>query len=255
MSDHEFYDGLARELLGQLGRLGNFTKHATSVGKYHEELVKGCVASFLSARFSIRTGFSYLGDEKASNQGDLLIIDESDPSPYFFRQGDLVVVHPRALACVIEVKTKLNKRDFLDAVTNLHSFNRLLTDRNFPVTLVFAFEGTRMTLQTLDKWYRAVGISDEISNYPHVVFCLNQGTLILRPGADSRPHGHYFVLGENGEQTRLKGLSIFLQTIRKSVESKSGLNTNPFEYAVLGGLRWSQQGLRFGIGDGTDGPA
>lgn len=212
MADAEFYDGLARELLGQLGRLGNFTKHAPSVGKYHEELVKGCIASFLSARFSIRTGFSYVEDEKVSNQGDLLIIDESDPSPYFFRQGDLVVVHPRALACVIEVKTKLNKQDFLEAVTNLHSFKRIRTDGNFPVTLVFAFEGTKMTLQTLDKWYRAVGVSDEIPNYPHVVFCLNQGTLILRPTADSRPHGHYFVLGENGEQTeqtRMKGLGFY----------------------------------------------
>ena len=114
-----------------------------------------------------------------------------------------------------------------------------------------------MTLRTLDKWYRAVGISDEIHNYPHVVFCLNQGTLILRPTADSRSHGHYFVLGENGEQTeqtRMKGLSIFLQTVRKAVERKSGLNTNPFQYAVLGGLTWSKQGLRFGIGDGTVAP-
>ena len=252
MSDAEFYDGLARELLGQLGRLGNFTKHAPSVGKYHEELVKGCIASFLSARFSIRNGFSYSDDNKVSDEGDLLIIDESDPSPYFFQQGNLVVVHPRALACVIEVKTKLNKRDFLNAVSNLHSFKRIRTDRNFPVTLIFAFEGTKLTLQTLDKWYRTVGISDEISNYPHVVFCLNQGILILRPSTKSHPHGHYFVMGEDNEQRKLKGLSIFLQTVRKALESKSGLNTNPFQYAVLGELKWSQQGLRFGIGDGTN---
>ena len=161
MSNAEFYDGIARELFGQLGRLGTFTKHAPSVGKYHEQLIKSCIASFLSARFSLRTGFAYLDDGKVSSQGDLLIVDESDPSPYFFRQGDLVVVHPRALACVIEVKTKLNKRDFLDAMTNLHSLKRIRTDRNFPVTLVFAFEGIKMKLRTLDKWYRAVGVSDE----------------------------------------------------------------------------------------------
>lgn len=254
MSDPEFYDGLARELMGQLDRLVNFTKHAPSIGKYHEELVKGCIASFLSTRFSIRNGFAYSDDNKVSNEGDLLIIDESDPSPYFFQQGNLVVVHPRALACVIEVKTKLNKRDFLNAVSNLHSFKRIRTDDNFPVTLVFAFEGTKMTLKTLDKWYRAVNITDEIFNYPHVVFCLNQGTLILRPGTDSRPHGHYFVLGEDGDQKRLKGLSIFLQTVRKAVERKAGLKTNPFQHAVLGELKWSQQGLRFGIGDGIDAP-
>lgn len=196
MSNPRFYDGLARELLGQLGRLGAFTKHAPSVGKYHEELVKGCIASFLSARFSLRTGFSYSDDGKVSSQGDILIVDESDPSPYFFRQGDLVVVHPRALACVIEVKTKLTKRDFLDAVTNLHSFKRIHRDRNFPVTFVFAFEGTKMKLQVLDKWYKAVGVGDELPNYPQVVFCLNQGTLVLRPKTGSHSHGHYFVLGK-----------------------------------------------------------
>jgi hypothetical protein len=113
---------------------------------------------------------------------------------------------------------------------------------------VFAFEGTKMTLRTLDKWYKQVDISDKLSNYPQVVFCLNQGTLILRPAKGPRPHGHYFVLGEDEKQSRSKGLSIFLQTVRKSVETKSGLDTNPFEYAVLGELKWSQQGLRFGIG-------
>lgn len=252
MSNAEFYDGIAKELFGRLGRLGTFTKHAPSVGRYHEELIKSCISTFLSSRFSLRTGFAYLEDGKVSSQGDLLIVDENDPSPYFFRQGDFVVVHPRSVACVIEVKTTLNKSNFLDAIKNLHSFKQISTDRNFPVTLIFAFDGTRMGLQTLDKWYRAVTVSDEIANYPHVIFCLNQGTLILRPSNESRPHGHYFVCGENVEQWRLKGLSLFLQTVRKSVERKSWLDTNPFEYAVLGGLRWSQQGLRFGIGYGTD---
>ena len=248
MSNAQFYDGIARELFGQLGRLGTFTKHAPSVGKYHEELIKSCIASFLTSGFSLRTGFAYLDNGKVSSQGDLLIVDESYPSPYFFRQGDLVVVHPRALACVIEVKTTLKKKDFLDAMTNLHSFKRMRVDRNFPLTLLFAFEGTKMKLRTLDKWYRAVEVGDEISNYPHVIFCLNEGTLILRPRNESRPHGHYFVLGEDAEELRLKGLSLFLQTVRKSMEAKAGLDTNPFEYAVLEELKWSQQGLRFGIG-------
>ena len=250
MSNAAFYDGVASELLGQLGRLGTFIQHAPSVGIYHEELVKGCIASFLSNRFSLRTGFAYLSDQKVSNQGDLLIIDESDPCPYLFRQADFAVVHPRALACVIEVKTKLRKRDFLSAVKNLHSFKRVSTNSNFPVTMVFAFEGLKMTLSTLDKWYKDVTIDDELSNYPQIIFCLNQGTLVLRPSSGSRPHGHYFVRGENEEQAKSKGLSLFLQTVRKAIEKKAGMDTNPFEDAVLDGLNWSQQGLRFRVGVG-----
>ena len=87
MSDLEFYHGLATELLGQFGRLNRFTGHAPSVGKYHEEIIKDCIASFLSARFSIRSGFSYSDDHQVSDEGDLLIVDESDPSPYFFSEG------------------------------------------------------------------------------------------------------------------------------------------------------------------------
>lgn len=162
-----------------------------------------------------------------SNQGDLLIIDESDPSPYFFRMGDLVVVHPRAVACVIEVKTRLGKREFLEAVNNLSTFKGVGADnnfgdsvKNFPVTLMFGFEGTKMTLKTLDKWYKEITIIDDISNYPQVVFCLDHGALILRPKAENHPHGHYFIQGENNEERKLKTLSLFLQTVRKLLRAR-----------------------------------
>jgi hypothetical protein len=185
-----------------------------------------------------------------SRQGDILIIDENDPAPYFFQSRDFVVVHPRAVVCAIEVKTKLNKTDFLDALENLASFRRISTPPHVPMTLLFAFDSPKLTPDRLDEWYKAVKLADEIMWYPHLVLSLKKGLLMLLPQKESRPLGHYFVLeDERGKsQAKSKSLSIFLQTFRKQLEHRGGLSSNPYIYASLEGLRFSKQYFRYQAG-------
>ncbi len=250
--DLAFYQSVAAELVGRLHRLSSLTPHAPSVGVYHEEILRSAIRPLLSRRFSLRTGFAYHSAERVSRQGDILIVDEYDPAPYLFQTGVFVVVNPRALACVIEVKTSLAKRNFLDALSNLYSFTQCgaaLEPAFYPPTFVFAFNGASLSPATLQNWYSAVELPDQLTNYPYCVFVLNRGLLWLRPQADNREFGHYVVTGESSRKPRAQSLSLFLQAIRRSCELKAKvMQSNPFDLAVIQGLSFSTQWCRYGAG-------
>jgi hypothetical protein len=182
MVDSAFYFGLALELIGKLRRLSSFTKHSGAIGAHHEEIVREALRPLLSRRFSLKTGFVFAADGVVSSQGDIIIVDEDDPSPYFFQMGDLVVVHPRAVACVIEVKTTLSKETFHLALRNLRSFCDVGTAAKPPVRFqraIFAFESAGFTGDTLHDWCVTADATDEPLSYPQIIHVLRGGTLHL----------------------------------------------------------------------------
>jgi len=105
--DECFYLGLANELAAKLRRVSSFVKHGPSIGVYHEEALKAILGTMLPSRFHLRTGFVYTAEKGASQQGDILIVDENDPDAYYFREGNFVVANPRA------VNHPRNLKDFL----------------------------------------------------------------------------------------------------------------------------------------------
>lgn len=244
-----FYEGVAGELLGKLRRLSAFTGHAGSVGAHHEEIVREAIRSMFSERFSVRSGFVFAKTGVVSAQGDVLVIDEADPAPYFFRMGNLVVVHPRAVALVVEVKTKLSREEFHGALRCLRTFRdvavQVTPPTSFP-TAIFAFEGPRFEPNMLDEWYKSADVGDDVASYPQFVHVLRQGTLDLKIKAGVC--GHRLLMGEESDDLKTRSLSVFLQFARKAAEVKAGLEANPFEYADLRGLSWSRQWLRIGLG-------
>lgn len=247
MVDPSYYSGLAAEGLAKFRRLGALTRHAGSIGTHHEEVVRELIRPMLSRRFSLRTGFAYLDQEAVSRQGDILLIDETDPSPYLFQMGDLVVVQPRAVAVAIEVKTSLSRETFHESLRNLRSFKVLANQSRPPglmMTALFAFEGARLTPDTLDEWYKSADVVDDCWSYPQVIYVLQQGTLHLERILGTQAVAHRFVLGEEDDELKSRGLSIFLQSVMKALEQKAGLQANPFEQADLRGIRFSQQHLQ-----------
>src|SRR5262245_19928771 len=120
--DASFYLGLANELSAKLRRVSSFVSHGPSIGTFHEEALKSVLRLMLPDRFSLRSGFVFHQDNGASQQGDILIVDESHPAAYFFREGNFGVVDQEALACVFEVKTRLTSAVFKQAVEALASY-------------------------------------------------------------------------------------------------------------------------------------
>ena len=240
-----FYLSLANELSAKLRRVAAFVNHGPSIGGYHEEALKTVLRSVLPERFGVRTGFAFSAQHGPSYQGDILIIDENHPSAYHFREGEFAVVLPEAVVCVIEVKTKLTKRTFSEAMACLYSFRRV-SGTAHPITYLFAYESQAFTPQTLSSWYTGItGVPDEIKNYPWAVYALNQGIIILRREANGN-YGHLPIEGDVSRGPKLKSLSMFLLSVRKAALLYSGMADNPYEYAALEGLHASNVGYRFG---------
>lgn len=252
--DLDFYNGITQEMLGRLNRLRSFTKHAPSIGFCHEEILRSTLRQLLSPRFQLRTGFAYNDSKQISYQGDILIIDENDPSPYLFQEGNLVVAQARAVACVIEVKSTLNKKSFIDAINNLHTFKSVSigdTTKPYTPTFLFAFNGNQFKPNNLGNWYKEISIEDVIQNYPHIIFSLNQGMLSLVPSTIETGiahFGHRHIIGGLSKDSKIQSLSIFLASVRKQIERRAGLSTNPFEQAQFNDLSVSKYYFRYGIG-------
>jgi hypothetical protein len=244
--DERFYLGLANELTAKLGRVSSFVSHGPSIGTYHEEVLRSILRHMLPDRFTLRTGFAFHPDRGASQQGDILIVDEYYPGAYFFREGDFAVVAEEALVCVIEVKTSLNGREFRKSLQGLYSFQKA-TAKPHPFTLLFAYKSSSFKPAVLESWYKSVKLPDQLLSYPLAIYALNRGLLCLRHPSDTE-WGHCVSLGEESRGPKLKTLSVFLSIIRKALLSHGQVDSNPFVQAQLDGLSWSRQFLKFGSG-------
>jgi hypothetical protein len=245
--DERFYLGLANELLAKFRRVSSFVSHGPSIGTYHEEALRTVLRLMLPDRFSLRTGFVFHPDNGASQQGDILIVDEMEAGAYYFREGNFAVVDQAALVCVIEVKASLDQSSFKKALEGLASYQRVTAKPHHPVTALFAFHSASFTPARLGDWYKSIKIPDEIPYYPWGIYALNRGLISLRYPSSSE-WGHYVPVGEAKRGPKVKSLSLFLQTIRKAVLSRAGSKDNPFTLAMLDGLSWSAQFFRFGSG-------
>lgn len=255
MDAREYYTGIANEMIGRLHRVERFISHRPSIGTCHEEILRGTLEQMMSDRFKIRTGFAYNPGGSVSKQGDLLIVDESDPSPYLFRQGNFVVVHPRAIAMVIEVKTTLRKRDFVDAMENLYSFQKVqwgccLKGAKKFQGFIFSFDSQPFRSKTLHGWYKALEIPHDPRYYPNMVMSLRQGLMMFVPGS---PEGHRPVF-EQGDVLKISALSLFLATIQKHLEMRADLASNPYSTSFIEGASVGHVVFQFGVGAVQAGP-
>jgi hypothetical protein len=153
---YELYDSFANELAARFRRVGNLVSHAPSTGNYHEDILRDVLRNFLSKRFSIKTGFVYKDAEQVSNQIDILVVDEYDASAYIFQEGEFAIVRPQSVVAAIEVKTKLTRSRFQQALENIASVKRLADDPSRVFGCVFGYEGTPKTKQTIGGWFAKV---------------------------------------------------------------------------------------------------
>lgn len=242
--DEDYYRGVAAELQGKLRRLSTFVAHASSIGAYHEEILKSVIAPLVPLRFSLRTGFCYDKEHGASRQADIILVDENDPGAYFFREGDFAVVHPHAVVAVVQVKARLRKDDFAEAMAVLASFGTMTAE--WLPTFVFAFEAPPLTERRMHTWYRSLALPDELSSYPLAVLALNRGMARLRavPGG----FGHALTQESRSSGPIAQRLSVFLETLRMAMMRHGGGVSDPMEYTMTDELLDTSQTLVVGRG-------
>lgn len=98
-----FAASLSEEMDAQSRQIANLIEHKATSGGYRETLLRRLLERHLPQRYHVATGFVH----GCSRQLDILIYDRMD-HPVFFREGELVVVHPDAVRAVIECKTTLD---------------------------------------------------------------------------------------------------------------------------------------------------
>lgn len=130
-------------------------------------------------------------------------------------------------------------------MTALYSFRKVSTSIH-PITYLFAYESQPFTHTRLSAWYNGVfDVPDQPQNYPWAVYALNQGIVIFR-AASKDEYGHN-PINEAARSPKLGSLSVFLQSVRKSILLYAGnKQTNPYEFAALEGLTATNVAFRFG---------
>ena len=119
-SEEKYLDLIKEEFFTKIERVKLFTNHAPSIGFGNEEILRNFLKTHIPERFAVGTGFVYLNNDSVSRQCDLLIYDHVNYAP-FFKEGDFVIIHPEAVAAVVEVKATLNEDEFYSSIKNIKS--------------------------------------------------------------------------------------------------------------------------------------
>lgn len=233
----EYFESFANEITSKFRRLQSIVGHPTTSGDYHEEILRTVLRNFLSKRFSVKKGFIYAGPDKVSKQIDLMVIDENSPAAYIFQEGDFAVVMPQAVVAVMEVKTTLNAPDFDQALENIASAKSLM---DFPPNLagiVFGFDSTDPSDDTLDQWFKRPipsGFKDQEVTSPNAIMFLTSKSLLVRCNEKGQiaPDGKYYHRIGTDDEGRLHGadlqLSVILAMIINACEQKEFTQTDVF---------------------------
>lgn len=228
MSDNspkiEYFESFADEITSKFRRLSNLVKHNTTSGDYHEEILRTVLRNFLSKRFSVKKGFIYSGHEQVSKQIDLMVIDENSPMVYIFQEGDFAIVVPEAVVAVMEIKTVIQKDDFVEALENIFSAKSLMIGSLFPANLmgiIFGYEGVQD--DTLGEWFqdtRASKFQSKEVMAPDVVMFFTQSSMLLR--------GNHLKSGGNQLEEKY-----YYQLIGGNDEIKPGMNSQALQISML----------------------
>jgi hypothetical protein len=214
------YQDYAKELLAKENRLSALTTHSVSIGAYLEHLIINFLKVFLGNRFSVKTGFvKHPLNGNVSRQIDILIIDENIPSPYLFKDDNLVVAFPNAVVCAIEIKQKFDKRSLSEIAEQTKQFHEACS---VPLPFfAFCYKNTTKNDKTIFEWYKSIDISNIFQNYPKTIFILDSFMIDFFPEPYCKPGGSYFIkLTKQMENKSELLLSYFLLSIVKSCEMK-----------------------------------
>jgi len=109
----KFYDLEAEKISADGEKISLFTKHPGTLGSFREARLRQYVTEHVPGRYKVSSGFISLHDpdgdnisDDSSKQIDCLIYDDDLYAP-LLRSDDFVIVEPKSVAAVIEVKSDL----------------------------------------------------------------------------------------------------------------------------------------------------
>lgn len=125
MDAQKHFESISMELDALKGRVRNFinNRHWLTDGEWKESVLRSMIERRLPDSVKIGRGF-ILTESGPTTQCDILLY-RSD-APLLFRDGDLVFLTPDAAIGVIEVKSRLDRITYGDAIRKLGDIGRKL---------------------------------------------------------------------------------------------------------------------------------
>ena len=245
----KYIESISNEIMSKYGRLTQLIKHGPSIGRFHEEIIKNSIKTFLSDRIKIRNGFIYNSAKKnISKEVDLIFVDENYPTPYLYQDGNVVIVKEEAVILCVEIKTNFDQKSFADSVEKTLDFKQVKPNGQF--NIFFYGKERNYRKKTINNWFKGIkNFPDSISSYPFGIYCLNHGKFQVMPEKFMKPWGMYLVDVNpqyNNISIEVATIGMFIQDIIKSCDLKSKLQTNPYADIDIGTLFLKYDCFRFG---------
>lgn len=142
----EFHQSVTKELNLIKDRVRNLIgdAHWGEEGRYKEAIVKNIFKKFLPANISLGTGFILKNSDiiygersslSVSKQIDIIVYDNS--YPLLFSEGEFIVVSPKDVKAIIEVKTSINNSIIGETIDKANFNGTFLKEDCFNGLLVF----------------------------------------------------------------------------------------------------------------------
>lgn len=120
----QYYRNVQRKVLVQKDIIRSLLKDPKIIGDYYEAIVMDAVRESIPEYFAARRGVILSETGASSRECDIIVYSAAEYGPLFL-SGDIVVVNPEAVRCVIQVKGTINIENLQDAIGNLSSVNQL----------------------------------------------------------------------------------------------------------------------------------
>jgi len=143
----EYYKNIQQKVLLSRDIINSLVKNQRIIGDYYEAIVRDIVRENISEAFSVGRGVIVSRDGATSRECDIIVFNAVEYGP-LFKSGDILVVTPEAVRCVIEVKGTLGRRTISYAATNLSSVDNL---RKGIWKFLIGFQ-TREKYENIVKW-------------------------------------------------------------------------------------------------------
>jgi len=120
----QYYRKIQDEVLVQKDIIKSLIKDQRVIGDYYEAIIRDVIRQNVSEAFAVGRGVILAEEGETSRECDIIIYNAIEYGP-LFRSGEIIVVSPEAVRCVVEVKGTITRNSLSDAVKNLSSVNEL----------------------------------------------------------------------------------------------------------------------------------
>ena len=120
----QYYRMVQEKILVQRDIICSLLKDPQIIGDYYEAIIRDAVRESISKSFAVGRGVILSETGKSSRECDIIIYSAAEYGPLFV-SGDIAVLSPEAVRCVIQVKGTLSNDSLADAIKNLSYVNSL----------------------------------------------------------------------------------------------------------------------------------